>query len=124
MATFGGLRMLSRLYWYMVEFGLIHTPQGLKAYGSGILSSKGETVYSLEDPKPQRLQFDLVRVMRTEYCIDEFQKTYFVLESFQQLFDACYRTDFAPLYQRYAAEPAIAADGRAAGDVLIAIDSA
>src|SRR5580704_17678244 len=49
MATPGGLRMLSRLYWYMVEFGLIRTEQGLRAYGSGILSSKGETVYSLED---------------------------------------------------------------------------
>jgi phenylalanine-4-hydroxylase len=123
MAIAGGLRMLSRLYWYMVEFGLILTPQGLRVYGSGILSSKGETVYSLQDPHPQRLRFDLVRVMRTEYCIDEFQKSYFVLESFQQLFEACYRTDFAPLYQRYGSEPAIAAEGRARGDVPIEMES-
>ena len=122
MATAGGLRMLSRLYWYMVEFGLIRTEQGLRVYGSGILSSKGETVYSLEDPKPQRLQFDLVRVMRTEYCIDEFQKTYFVLDSFQQLFDACYRTDFAPIYARYAQQAPLAADGRVAGDVTVGIE--
>ncbi len=122
MATPGGLRMLSRLYWYMVEFGLIRTEQGLRAYGSGILSSKGETVYSLEDSKPQRLQFALVRVMRTEYCIDEFQKTYFVLDSFQQLFDACYRTDFAPLYACHAQQPPIAADGRIAGDVEVKIE--
>ena len=122
MATPGGLRMLSRLYWYMVEFGLIRTEQGLRVYGSGILSSKGETVYSLEDPKPQRLQFDLVRVMRTEYCIDEFQKSYFVLDSFQQLFDACYRTDFAPIYARYAEQSPIAADGRVPGDVTVKIE--
>lgn len=122
MATAGGLRMLSRLYWYMVEFGLIRTEQGLRVYGSGILSSKGETVYSLEDPKPQRLRFDLVRVMRTEYCIDEFQKTYFVLDSFQQLFDACYQTDFAPLYGRYAEQPPIAADASVSGDVAVTID--
>jgi phenylalanine-4-hydroxylase len=124
MATPGGLRMLSRLYWYMVEFGLIRTAQGLRVYGSGILSSKGETVYSLEDPAPQRLRFDLVRVMRTEYCIDEFQKTYFVLDSFQELFDACYRTDFAPLYERYAQQPPIAADGRVADDVEVKIERA
>ena len=122
MATPGGLRMLSRLYWYMVEFGLIRTEQGLRVYGSGILSSKGETVYSLEDPKPQRLQFDLVRVMRTEYCIDEFQKSYFVLDSFQQLFDACYRTDFAPIYARHAQQSPIAADARVAGDVTVRIE--
>jgi phenylalanine-4-hydroxylase len=122
MATPGGLRMLSRLYWYMVEFGLIRTEQGLRVYGSGILSSKGETVYSLEDPKPQRLQFDLVRVMRTEYCIDEFQKSYFVLDSFQQLFDACYRTDFAPIYARYAQQSPLAADGRVPDDVTVGIE--
>ena len=122
MATPGGLRMLSRLYWYMVEFGLIRTDRGLRVYGSGILSSKGETVYSLQDSKPQRLGFDLLRVMRTEYCIDEFQKTYFVIDSFQQLFDACYGTDFAPLYARYAEQPAVAADERTSADVVVNIE--
>ena len=99
MATPGGLRMLARLYWYMVEFGLIRTASGLRVYGAGILSSKGETVYSIESPEPQRLDFDLVRVMRTDYRIDEFQRTYFVLDSFEQLFEACYDTDFAPMYR-------------------------
>jgi phenylalanine-4-hydroxylase len=121
MAVPGGLRMLSRLYWYMVEFGLIQTSSGLRVYGAGILSSKGETVYSLQDARPQRLRFDLVRVMRTDYCIDEFQRTYFVLDSFEQLFQACYQTDFAPLYERYAAEPPIAADARLAADVAVEI---
>jgi phenylalanine-4-hydroxylase len=116
----GALSMLSRLYWYMVEFGLIATPAGLRVYGSGILSSKGETVYSIESPQPRRWKFDLVRVMRTEYRIDAFQQSYFVIDSFQQLFEACYGTDFAPLYRRYAAEPAYAADASLAADVAVA----
>jgi phenylalanine-4-hydroxylase len=103
MATPGGLRMLARLYWYMVEFGLIRAGSSLRVYGSGILSSKGETVYSLESPLPQRLPFELLRVMRTDYRIDDFQRTYFVLESFEQLFEACYNTDFAPMYEQYGA---------------------
>ncbi len=107
LATPGGLAMLSRLYWYMVEFGLIAGPSGLRVFGAGILSSRAETVYSLESPEPQRLRFELTRVMRTDYHIDRFQQTYFVLDSYQQLFDACYGTDFAPLYARYAAEPPI-----------------
>ncbi|HEY8537845.1 MAG TPA: phenylalanine 4-monooxygenase, partial [Steroidobacteraceae bacterium] len=102
-----GLKMLARLYWYMVEFGLILTPQGLRAYGSGILSSKGETVYCVESPKPKRIRFDLERVMRTDYLIDDYQKTYFVIESFDELFRAAYDTDFAPLYRKYADVPGI-----------------
>lgn len=113
-ATPGGLRMLARLYWYMVEFGLIRTGSGLRVYGAGILSSKGETVYSVESPEPQRLDFDLVRVMRTDYRIDDFQRTYFVLDSFEQLFAACYNTDFAPLYRQYGATPALSPDERSA----------
>ncbi|HTY49972.1 MAG TPA: phenylalanine 4-monooxygenase [Steroidobacteraceae bacterium] len=118
MASPGGLAMLARLYWYMVEFGLIRTPAGLRVYGSGILSSKGETVHSIESPVPRRLRFELVRVMRTDYRIDEYQPTYFVLESFEQLFEACYRTDFTPLYQRYGGRPPFAADARVEGDVV------
>ncbi|HVF17087.1 MAG TPA: hypothetical protein VNA21_09250, partial [Steroidobacteraceae bacterium] len=96
-----GLKMLSRLYWYMVEFGLIATPEGLRAYGSGILSSKSETVYSVESSKPNRIKFSLERVMLTDYLIDDFQQTYFVIESFEQLFRAAYGTDFAPIYRKY-----------------------
>jgi phenylalanine-4-hydroxylase len=104
----GGLKMLSRLYWYMVEFGLINTPQGLRVYGSGILSSKGETVYSIESPQPHRIAFDLERVMRTDYLIDDFQQTYFVIERFEDLFDAAYNTDFAPIYAKYRDQPGFA----------------
>jgi phenylalanine-4-hydroxylase len=82
----------------------------LRAFGAGILSSKGETVFSVDSPAPNRLGFDLVRVMRTDYLIDDFQKTYFVLESFEQLFHAGYDTDFAPIYQRYAHEAGYAPD--------------
>jgi len=102
------IKMLARLYWYTVEFGLIQTPQGLRAYGAGILSSKGETVYSVGSPAPNRIGFDLVRVMRTNYLIDDFQKTYFVLDSFEQLFHAGYDTDFAPIYDDYASEAGFA----------------
>jgi len=115
----GALAMLSRLYWYMVEFGLIQTRAGLRVYGAGILSSKGETVYSLESSQPRRWRFDLLRVMRTEYRIDAFQQTYFVLDSVEQLFQACYATNFEPLYQRYAAQTPLAADACVAGDVAI-----
>jgi len=93
----GALHNLARLYWYTVEFGLIETPEGLRIYGSGIVSSKGETVYSVEDPKPNRLGFDLLRVMRTKYRIDDFQSTYFVIRGFDELFDAT-RPDFTPYY--------------------------
>jgi phenylalanine-4-hydroxylase len=113
------IKMLARLYWYTVEFGLIQTPQGLRAYGAGILSSKGETIYSIESLTPNRIGFDLVRVMRTNYLIDDFQKTYFVLESFDQLFHAGYDTDFAPIYDRYADEEGFAPEKVLPGDRVI-----
>ncbi|NLG76450.1 MAG: phenylalanine 4-monooxygenase [Xanthomonadaceae bacterium] len=103
----GGLKMLARLYWYMVEFGLLRTREGLRVYGSGILSSKGETVYSVESTTPNRIAFDLVRVMRTDYLIDDFQKTYFVIDRFEDLFEAAYNTDFAPIYEKYRDQPGI-----------------
>jgi len=119
MAIDGGLRMLSRLYWYMVEFGLIQTHAGLRVYGAGILSSKGETVYSVESREPQRLRFELTRVMRTDYRIDTFQHTYFVVESFEQLFHACYGTDFGPLYYRYGSQQPLAADAHLPEDSVL-----
>jgi phenylalanine-4-hydroxylase len=67
-------------------------------------------VYSIESPEPQRLDFDLLRVMRPDYRIDDFQQTYFVLDSFEQLFEACYNTDFDPMYRQYGAQPPFAAD--------------
>src|SRR5215472_9040023 len=105
----GHLPRLARLYWYTVEFGLIATEEGLRIYGSGILSSAGESVYCLDHPRPNRIRFDLRRVMRTRYRIDDFQQTYFVIDNFQQLFDAT-RPDFAPIYREIAALPDIDPD--------------
>ena len=99
--------LLARVYWYSVEFGLLRTAAGLRAYGAGILSSKGETVYSVENAEPNRVAFDLERVMRTDYRIDTYQRMYFVIDSFEQLFEASYGTDFGPLYDRIGATPGI-----------------
>jgi phenylalanine-4-hydroxylase len=111
----GHLQELARLYWYTVEFGLIATPEGLRIYRSGILSSAGESVYCLEDPHPYRLRFDLRRVMRTRYHIDRYQQTYFVIDDFAELFAAT-RPDFAPIYREVAALPEIAADAVLPGE--------
>jgi phenylalanine-4-hydroxylase len=104
----GGLKMLARLYWYCVEFGLIRSGKELRAYGAGILSSAGETVYSVQDPRPHRIAFDLERVIRTDYLIDAYQQTYFVMDSFEQLFRNSYERDFTPLYRAYRDTPGIA----------------
>jgi phenylalanine-4-hydroxylase len=90
--------LLARLYWYTVEFGLIRTGNGLRAYGAGILSSASELKHSVRAAEPRRVGFDLARIMRSRYRIDTFQATYFVIDSFQQLFDAT-APDFTPLYQ-------------------------
>jgi phenylalanine-4-hydroxylase len=100
----GSLPYLARLYWYTVEFGLIRTSDGPRIYGSGIVSSKGESIYCLESAVPNRLGFDLLRVMRTRYRIDNYQPIYFVIDDFEQLFAAT-RPDFAPLYRQLAALP-------------------
>jgi phenylalanine-4-hydroxylase len=95
----GMLPQLARLYWYTVEFGLIRSPAGLRIFGAGIMSSTTESVFALESASPNRLGFDLERVMRTKYMIDDFQQTYFVIDNFEKLLDDCYR-DFAPIYTR------------------------
>lgn len=82
------IELLSRIYWFTVEFGLIRESGKLLIYGAGILSSKGETWYSLNDPKPERHPFDVEKILNTPYRKDEFQKEYFVLESFSQLPEA------------------------------------
>ncbi len=108
--------LLARLYWYTVEFGLIATPRGLRAYGAGILSSAGELRHSVTNPAVERVGFDLQRLMRSRYKIDTYQATYFVIDSFQQLFDAT-APDFTPVYAAVRAR--IAQDGEIdAGAVL------
>ena len=109
------LEYLARLYWYTVEFGLITTARGLRVYGAGVLSSVGETQYALTSSRPQRLAFDLKRVLRTPYKIDDYQSAYFVVESFDQLFAAT-APDFSPLYTEIADQPALPIDASCSGE--------
>ena len=97
----GRLHNLARLYWYTVEFGLLETPKGLRIYGAGIVSSRAESIFALDDASPNRLGFDLERVMRTPYRIDDFQQVYFVIPSLKALLDATLQ-DFGPIYDRLA----------------------
>ncbi len=96
--SLGALKRLARLYWYTVEFGLVQESGGLRIYGAGIVSSHGESVFALDDPSPHRIGFDLKRVMQTEYRIDDYQQSYFVIPSFDALLRVTVETDFAPLY--------------------------
>ena len=105
--SLGHLQNLARLYWYTVEFGLLETRNGLRIYGAGIVSSKTESIFALDSPSPNRLGFDLERVMRTLYRIDDFQQVYFVIPSLQFLLDVTTGTDFGPLYKRIAEMPDI-----------------
>ena len=98
-ASLGMLDKLARLYWYTVEFGLMKEADGLRIYGAGIVSSATESVFSLEDASPNRLAFDLERVMKTLYRIDDFQQVYFVIDSIEEL-KAVTLKDFGPLYER------------------------
>lgn len=118
-AAEGGVDMLARLYWYSVEFGLLDSGGELRAFGAGILSSAGETAYCIDSPRPHRIRFDLERVMRTSYMIDAYQKTYFVVDSFEQLFRDSYDRDFAPIYRQFGGSPAIAPDTTLSGDVVV-----
>ncbi len=97
-AALGAIDRLARLYWYTVEFGLIRSDDGLKVYGAGIVSSFGESRFALDDPSPNRLGFDMKRLMRTRYRIDDYQQNYFVIDSFDDLLRQTLETDFAPLY--------------------------
>jgi phenylalanine-4-hydroxylase len=92
-----GLTYLARLYWHTIEFGLMRTSQGIRAYGAGLLSSGGELAYAIDSTEPERVPFDVMTAMRTPYKIDSFQKTYFVIESFAKLLEDT-APDFAPLY--------------------------
>ena len=100
----GVLDKLARVYWYTVEFGLLKQPDGLRIYGAGIASSFTETAFSLDDASPNRIGFNLERVMRTNYRIDDFQESYFVIDNLEQLLKLA-KIDFAPLYQRIAGKP-------------------
>lgn len=108
-ASLGMLPQLARLYWYTVEFGLMESPKGLRIYGAGIVSSATESVFALEDPSPNRIGFDLERVMRTLYRIDDFQQVYFVIPSIEALKEVTLK-DFGPVYDALKGQPDIAVD--------------
>jgi phenylalanine-4-hydroxylase len=113
---FGAMHRLARLYWYTVEFGLIREGGDLRLYGAGIVSSFGESRFALEDPSPNRIGLDLKRVMRTRYEIDDYQKTYFVIDSYEDLLRQTLETDFAPLYASLEGTEDLAPDAVLPGD--------
>ncbi|KQN39274.1 phenylalanine-4-hydroxylase [Sphingomonas sp. Leaf407] len=115
----GSLKQLARLYWYTVEFGLVQEEGELRIYGAGIVSSASETRFSLEDASPNRVMLDLARVMRTDYRIDDFQQTYFVIPSFEELLRLTIETDFAPVYAAIGHAPAVAVDAVLPEDVVL-----
>ncbi|RZL63543.1 MAG: phenylalanine 4-monooxygenase [Variovorax sp.] len=100
----GVLDKLARVYWYTVEFGLVQQKDGLRIYGAGIASSRTESVFALDDASPNRIAFDLERVMRTHYRIDDFQESYFVIENLDRLLELA-SIDFGPLYARIDGQP-------------------
>lgn len=117
--SLGALKRLARLYWYTVEFGLVREDGALRIYGSGIVSSHGESIFALDDPSPNRIAFDLRRVMRTDYRIDDYQQTYFMIPSFDELLRSTIETDFGPVYAALDALPDYAVDSVAADDVVV-----
>jgi phenylalanine-4-hydroxylase len=119
----GVLDHLARLYWYTVEFGLIRTGNDLKLYGAGIVSSYGESLFALDDPSPNRIGFDLERVMRTRYKIDDYQQSYFVLDSFEKLLADTLDTDFGPVYAALEAQSELATDAVLPEDTLFTLGS-
>jgi phenylalanine-4-hydroxylase len=116
--SLGMLERLARVYWYTVEFGLIQQADGLRIYGAGIASSSSESHFSLESSSPNRLAFDTLRVMRTPYRIDDFQDTYFVLPSFDDLLSLA-EQDFAPHYSAVSKLADIQPDQVLASDLII-----
>ena len=115
----GALDQLSRVYWFTVEFGLIAQDEGPRIYGAGIVSSYAETQFALESPSPNRLGFDLARVMRTRYRIDDFQESYFVVDALDDLLRLS-DIDFAPIYKRTKQMDEIEPGSVLAGDTIIA----
>lgn len=114
----GVLDNLARVYWYTVEFGLVQQSDGLRIYGAGIVSSYTESIFALDDPSPNRIRFELERVMRTRYRIDDFQETYFVLGNLDELLELA-RIDFGPAYARIKGQPEFEPGDTLPTDVVI-----
>jgi len=120
-ARHGAIDRLARLYWYTVEFGLIRSGAGLRIYGAGIVSSSAESRFALDSASPNRLGYDLKRVMRTRYRIDDYQQTYFVIDSFDALLRQTLQTDFAPLYAELAGQPDIDVETVLPSDIVFTL---
>jgi phenylalanine-4-hydroxylase len=118
-AKVGMIAELARLYWYTVEFGLIRDGSDLKLYGAGIVSSYGESHFALDDPSPHKIAFDLERVMRTNYRIDDYQQNYFVIDSFEDLLRQTRDADFGPIYERLRHLPPIEVAHLEPSDVVL-----
>ena len=114
----GKLAHLARVYWYTVEFGLVQQADGLRIYGAGIASSYTESVFALDDASPNRIRFDLERVMRTHYRIDDFQESYFVIKHLDELLSLA-QVDFGPIYERIQGQPEYEPGQIVAGDTVI-----
>ncbi|MEI6517201.1 MAG: phenylalanine 4-monooxygenase [bacterium] len=114
-----GIKFLARLNWYTIEFGLIKNNGEVKAYGAGIMSSYGEAKYLFNDPSANWLQFDIDRVLRTGYYIDDLQASYFTIDSFESLFKQCIERPFIPLYEKFRAMPALTPFEIVEGDTVL-----
>lgn len=100
----GKLNELARVYWYTVEFGLVRQSEGIRIYGAGIASSFSESTFAIQSDSPNRISFELERVMRTHYRINDFQESYFVLNELQDLLELA-TIEFAPYYARLDSGP-------------------
>lgn len=114
----GGLIRITRLYWYSIEFGLMRTPKGMRIYGAGIMSSKEESIYAVESPRPHRVKFDVKRMMQTDYRYFDLQETYFVIDSYDELIEAT-NPDFTPYYNELYKKPIIDPKELRPGDEVI-----
>jgi phenylalanine-4-hydroxylase len=113
------VKYIGRLYWYTVEFGLIrHKDGGYRIYGAGITSSKTESIYSVESDAPNRIAFDLQRMMQTDFDITKLQDVYFVIDSFEQLFEATF-PDFTPYYEQLKQKPSLSPRDVLESDLLL-----
>jgi phenylalanine-4-hydroxylase len=114
----GGLVKITRLYWYTIEFGLINTPDGIRIYGAGILSSETESKYAIQDMRPHRLKFDIKRIMQSDYHYYDLQETYFVIDSYQELVKQT-KVDFRPYYEELRYKPMLNPKFLLDSDVII-----
>ena len=101
------LEFATRIYWFTVEFGLKKTENGLKIYGAGILSSPGESIYSVESEEPLRIKFNHERIMKTDFHTDSFQKVYAAISDYSELFQMVSQMNWSEIKERLFLSPTI-----------------